>query len=473
MGVLLDAAAVNPDKASPWLLTTVAICGASTACLFCWQPIAVPLLLELLLASLFLFRPKAAIKLVLFSSGLPLVLFYEDVGYVGAGTKPLFPEWGGTTPDGLRLIISSFLLCFVLVKLPQTRSLLRRFWPYATMLIFLAATEVYSNAPVEGLRLLLKIAFPFLLALAVAQLLTSSQEADSYARYWVAGGLVASLCGPILLLFKDGSFLFADDTFRYNPGFTSASSYSFYMLALFLFCYMRWRQEHSRAFAALAFIFGVQAILPFTRITWIGLLGSVAIFEFLLMRGTRKWIMTAAVVLLPILFFYTLLWRSPWLQQRVFQSEDVDSDRSLFELVQDVGLTGRGAVWLSELQDYQQHSRLLGQGMGASDRYTMSLFDTVAHNEYLRILYDGGALGLILFLFANGSLLVLLHKFRRSEDTSLRSYSALGIALLCGYLIVAFTDNPLDYYLLFTQYIFFVIGVCVALHQKTKLALKH
>jgi len=452
----------NSPFMSTRLVCLLAAGGAFFGVLFCWSPILVPVLIEVAVAIIFLFRPAAALKLTLFTAGLPLTLFYEDVGYNGGSNKPLFAEWGGTTPDGLRLLLSSLFLLIVLYRLEHTRRLLARFWPYVILLLFLAGTLLYSTAPVDGLRLLLKIVFPFLVFLLAAQLLRSSEEADSSVRYWIAGGIVASFCAPVLVLLVGSKFLYPDG-FRYSPGFTSASSYSFYMLALFLFCYMQWRKQYSARFAILAVLFGVQTILPITRITWVALVVSVGTFEALHIKGAKKWASTVAVVLIPILAFYSLLWRFPALQERVFQSDRIDSDVSLIELVQNVGLTGRGTVWLSALEDYQQHNRLLGQGIGSSDNYTMSLFGTVAHNEYLRVLYDGGAVGLSLFLFANFWLLRWLRTLKNSGQQVVREYASLGIALMLAYLVVALTDNPLDYYMLFTQYVFFSLAICFAL----------
>jgi len=463
----LESAETNPAPISIWSVFFLAVGGAFSGLLFCWKPIMVPVVVEVVIAGLFLFSPSAAIKLMLLSAGLPLSLFYEDVGFSGAGTKPLFSEWGGTTPDGLLLILSSILLCVVLFRLEHTRTLLIRFWPYIALLLFLAGTLIYSTAPIEGLRLFLKIAFPFLLFLAVAQLLRSSQEVEEYVRYWIAGGIVASLCAPVLILFTGTRFLYLSDEFRYNPGFTSASSFSFYMLALFLYCYAQWRKQHSTGFAALAGLFGIQTIIPITRIAWVALLLGLTAFELLNMKGAKKWAAAAAVVLVPSLLLYLIVWSFPAVQERMFQTGDIDSDVPVIEMAQNVGLTGRGTVWLASLEDYQQHSRLLGQGIGSSDHYLMSLFDTIVHNEYLRVLYDAGALGLVLFLFANWFLLHWLRKLRRNEQAAAGGYPAIGTALVLAYLVVALTDNPLDYYLMFTQYVFFVLGVCYAMSRIT------
>ena len=463
-------AETNPFFVSTRFVCLVAGCGVFSSLLFCGHPIMVPVVIEVVLASLFLFRPTAAIKLMLFSAGLPLSLFYEEVGYSGGVTKPLFSEWGGTTPDGLRLILSCILLCVVLFRLEHTRALLIRFWPYTTLLLFLALTVVYSTAPVDGWRLLMKMVFPFLLFLAVAQLLRSSQEADAYARYWIAGGIVATVCAPVLVLVTGSRFLYPADEFRYSPGFTSASSFSFYMLALFLYCYAQWRKQHSIGFAVLAGVFGIQTILPMTRISWAALLLGLTAFELIYVKGRKKWLVVAAIGLLPALILYALVWRLPALQERVFQTDQIDSDVPAIEQAQSVGLTGRGTVWLAGLEDYREHSLLRGQGIGSSDHYFMSLFGTVAHNEYLRVLYDGGALGLLLFIFANLSLIRWLGKVRNSEHAAVREYSALGVALVLAYLLVALTDNPLDYYLMFTQYVFFILGVCFAMSRETRTA---
>jgi hypothetical protein len=470
MNVGMDGVVYETGKTNPifgfWTVSCLALGGAVSGLVFGTNPILVPVVVEVVLGSLFLFRPTAAIKLMLFSAGLPLSLFYQDVGYVG-GAKPLFTEWGGTTPDGLRLILSCILLCVVLFRLDHTRALLLRFWPYTVMLLFMACTVVRSTAPVEGLRLLMKMVFPFLFFLAVAQLVRSSQDVDVYVRYWIAGGIVASFCAPVLVLVVGSRFFYPADEFRFSPGFTSASSFSFYMLALFLYCYAQWRKEHSFGFAVLAGVFGIQTVLPLTRITWAALLLGLSAFELFYVKGAKKWLVAAAIGLLPALVFYAAVWTLPALQQRVFQTDQIDSDIPAMEQAQSVGLTGRWTVWLAGLEDYQEHNLLLGQGIGSSDHYFMGLFGTVAHNEYLRVLYDGGAVGLVLFIFANLSLLRWLGKIRCNEHSSVKAYSAIGVAFVLAYLVVALTDNPLDYYLMFTQYVFFVLGVCLAMSRGT------
>jgi O-antigen ligase len=466
-GVMYEKTADAHPMLGFWAISCLAVSGAVSGAVFCSHPILVPVVVEVVLGALFLYRPTAAIKLMLFSAGLPLTLFYEDVGYSGGGAKPLFAEWGGTTPDGLRLILSCILLSVVLFKLEGTRALLRRFWPYSLMLLFLASTVVHSTARVEGLRLFMKMLFPFLFFLAVAQLVKSSDDLDGYARCWIAGGVVASLCAPLLLLVTGSGFLYPADEFRFNPGFTSASSFSFYMLTLFFYCYAQSRKRRSLGFAALAVVFGIQVVLTSTRISWAALLLGLMAFELFYGKGLKKWLVTAAVGPLPALIFYALVWTLPALQQRVFQTDHIDSDLPAIEQAQSVGLTGRGTVWLAGLEDYHQHSLLLGQGIGSSDHYFMNLFGTIAHNEYLRVLYDGGAVGLVLFVLANLSLLYWLGKAKRKENSTVRMYSAIGVALMVAYLVVALTDNPLDYYLLFTQYVFFVLGVCFSLSGET------
>jgi O-antigen ligase len=449
-----------------WATSCLTAAAAVLAAIFVSNPILVPIVVQVVIACLFFYAPTTAIKLLLLSAGLPLSLFYEEVGYFGGGVKPLFSEWGGTTPDGLQLILSCILLCIVLFKLQQTRSLLLRFWPYAAMLLFLAGTIVRSTAPVEGFRLLLKMAFPFLLFLTVAQFVRSSEDVEVYGRYWIAGGVIASICAPVLVLITGTKFLFPADEFRLSPGFTSASSFSFYTLALFLYCYAQWRKRRSLTFAGLAVLFGIETGLSLTRIAWAAMFVGLVVFELFYGKGKKKWLVAASIGLLPTLCLYLVIWTVPALQHRVFQSDEIDSDLPALEQAQSIGLTGRGTVWLAGLEDYQEHSLLWGQGIGSSDRYFMTLFGTVAHNEYLRVLYDGGAIGLLLFLFANIWMLYRLVRSRPGEDSTVRMFTALSVALMVAYLVTAVTDNPLDYYLLFTQYVFFVLGVCSALRHR-------
>jgi O-antigen ligase len=83
---------------------------------------------------------------------------------------------------------------------------------------------------------------------------------------------------------------------------------------------------------------------------------------------------------------------------------------------------------------------VLGQGIGQAQISVSSQFVSIVqpHNDYLRITYDLGLVGLALWLFALVRVAVII----KSAKFLSRSGSAMSVILLLGF---AFSDNPIVY----------------------------
>jgi len=109
-----------------------------------------------------------------------------------------------------------------------------------------------------------------------------------------------------------------------------------------------------------------------------------------------------------------------------------------------VNAEGRTKVWpvlWSEVQDQP----LLGHGSGAASARSRTVgpaFDH-PHNDYLRVLYDFGFVGVGLLAWFVVRSTRLLRSSRKRSRSSIPALAALNAGL--GVLIVMVTDNPLDY----------------------------
>jgi hypothetical protein len=110
-----------------------------------------------------------------------------------------------------------------------------------------------------------------------------------------------------------------------------------------------------------------------------------------------------------------------------------------------VNTNGRIGAWTELLKSFEPQNWLLGNGAGSASRYLKGLFpDAFAHphNEYLRILYDFGIVGAL--LFAAGTVLMLVGLTRIVRET--RSAVARGATLaVFAVAVLALTDNPFVY----------------------------
>jgi O-antigen ligase len=435
-----------------------------------YQPVLLlALVLAGMLAILAFSRASLSLKLVLLLGGIPM----ESLGASEAdpAQKPLLVTLGGTTVDGACLVVLSACFALLLSSSGQL-SMPRRFRPYLYFVGFLALSLLYSGSRLDGLRLVLKVTYPVLVFFVTVKTIKTQQEIDSALQYWIAGGLLATLIGAAVFLVRGFSGFMWGGDFRYSSGLLHASPFSMYMFALFGLCYGLWRAGRGGRFGALAVVFGVQALMSETRITWAAMAFGVLVIEGLMGKATRSLVRAAGtIVAIGTVFFYVMQ-HSIGLQHRLFGGE-LDPGSSFAEMVQNVNVTGRTVVWAATYQDYWSHNHWIGQGAGSSAPFLAGLFEQagVPHNEYLRILHDIGVVGLALFLAGIIGLFRLLRSLLgKSITKQQRLFVKVALALLVGYSVIAISDNPLDYYFFFSQYVFFCIGLAtVAIPSENRL----
>ena len=100
---------------------------------------------------------------------------------------------------------------------------------------------------------------------------------------------------------------------------------------------------------------------------------------------------------------------------------------------------GRTQVWDFLVAGIQNHL-VFGQGIGQAQISVSSRFVSIVqpHNDYLRLTYDLGLVGLMLWLFAIARMVVII----KSEKFLSRSALAMSVFILLAF---AFSDNPIVY----------------------------
>lgn len=143
-----------------------------------------------------------------------------------------------------------------------------------------------------------------------------------------------------------------------------------------------------------------------------------------------------------------------------------DQAVSIGEIV--VNTNGRIGAWSALLSSFDPQNWLFGNGAGAASRYLTPLFPTnftQPHNEYLRILYDFGIFGAV--LFGLGAVVLVVSLMRMALRT--QSPLARGAVLaMFGVGLVAVTDNPFVYGFVMLPLGLFV-GAAIADHRLRQL----
>ena len=121
--------------------------------------------------------------------------------------------------------------------------------------------------------------------------------------------------------------------------------------------------------------------------------------------------------------------------------------------------TGRFAAWPLILAEAQEQP-ILGAGVNASYNFVPTVWDRMAapHNDYLRIGFEFGVVGLGIFLLVVAWQLVDLARWsRRSHGSVSRAFTASFLGFLV-FLMAACTDNPLGYNIALGCPLFALIG---------------
>lgn len=172
-----------------------------------------------------------------------------------------------------------------------------------------------------------------------------------------------------------------------------------------------------------------------------------------------RFVMAGSLVAAGLVLFYL-----PMVQERFFYS----GSGTLSQVSKgDFRDSGRSVIWQTLLDRVPEHP-LLGAGVGSSGSYLLSLWSNMshAHNDYVRVLYDLGGLGLAMFLL----LLLwqsadLVRGFRQSGGATRCAFTASLLGLFV-FLFTAATDNPLVYHLWYMNPLFALIGAAYGMAQE-------
>ncbi|MGH7477127.1 MAG: O-antigen ligase family protein, partial [Longimicrobiales bacterium] len=339
--------------------------------------------------------------------GVMLVVGALDLSFLTGGFKALLEEQGGLDMNGIRLVgISTALAAVVVMDRAVTGELLGRHtrW-YVLFLAYAMATLLIAPVPMDGLRLLFKLAYPLLVFVLVVGLAERPQQLERLSD-WMLGGaaVIATVLLPLLFIFGayeitvEGRLLIPLVGLHTNP-------LSFYLLLMILVSFGRYASRGQLRYLLLCAALAAWMIPTLTRITLAAALaglGGAAVLDGLIGRNRRTLIAAlaiAALIAVPLL---------PVVLERTFGY--VPSAGELWRLARDpvalyetMNWQGRQNFWPIIATAFLS-SPLVGLGLGASSAVLAAAPAAggvgVAHNEYLRLAADTGLIGVALFALA-------------------------------------------------------------------------
>jgi O-antigen ligase len=392
--------------------------------------------------------------------GAMLLLGPIDLSFLTGGFKSLLEAAGGLDMSGIRLIGVAGGLGVTALVFPTTRRVL--FGPYgiayAAFLLWSLMTLAISPGPVDGLRLWLKIAYPFLFFVVIAGVTTERWQLDRLMDFALVG--TAFVAGLSITDYSGGIARLHGIVPHENP-------FSFYLMIGIYMSFGRFATRGQLRYLVLCIVLGIWMILTRTRITFlataVGMLG-IGVYAAFAARNLR---MLGAAVALGLLIAIPL---TPMVMERSLGyvpsvGELVSLARSPLALYEAINWQGRELAWPIVFAAFLGQP-WTGLGMGASTVIMRENFPPqvglVVHNDYLRLAADTGIIGVLLFAAAVIMWGVAVIRADRRSAGAAREFTLPAIAGLISWCIIAITDNIFDYYSPFTQFLALLVAASMA-----------
>ncbi len=410
-----------------------------------------------ILGAVFLW-PRVAFAFLLFSGGMPL-------NFITGGQRSLLSGLGGTTVAGALLTVAVPALMMLFIFRGWVGEGFKRFLVPLSWVVWSAVTLLYTDWPDEGIRVSFKLLYPLIVGV-LAYFFCRNAEGVSYARKWWYAGYALTSSYALFRLFTSGLAVYGSgEIYRYSA-INHPSPFSFYMLVTFVLALALFIRRRRRLDGFVAVTAAVQVALSMTRISIAALVVAIIMVSLLAGRGLRQRLvgtLAGAVVAAGLL---TALLVVPSLQSGVFFNRVTSVQEALTD-TENLNTSGRDDAWRVIYDEYRTGDQLIGRGLGSSTRLfkegKLGAGIGVAHSEYVRVLYEEGWLGAIWF---GGILLVsafyLGLKARKARDLERALLSAACVAVVV-YAITSITDNTLDYYNVFGQFVAVLAGAGLGL----------
>lgn len=398
-----------------------------------------------------------------------LALGPVNLSFLTGGSKQLLPALGGLDMSGIRLVGITLGLGLVILG---RRDLMKGLaapgsrW-YLLFLLWACATLPMSPAHLDGVRLLLKLGYPFLLFTVIAAPERRPEELHRLGDFALWGALALLLVNPVLLV-TGSATIESGEWVRVSFAGSHYNPFSFYLLAILVICLGRFRARGQSRYLWMGVVAAVWIAFTLTRITFLASFVAIAVVTLYTAVADRNWRALAAAgafaALLAGLALRGVLVRTFGYVPSPGQMLALLSDP--VGLFQAINWEGRETLWAALLVQIWK-SPIVGSGMGASTSVLAHLIEgvDVAHNEYLRIAVDTGVIGCVLyFLAVSGWIRAALRTVARRGALT-EEYAMPALALIGAWAVIAATDNAFDYYGPFTQYVAFLAAGCVALNR--------
>jgi O-antigen ligase len=237
----------------------------------------------------------------------------------------------------------------------------------------------------------------------------------------------------IILLFINDNLLFNMDYGQLRfKGSMGSSATSIYYLSLFIPFFIRYIYSKEKKYLFLSILLIILILLCGTRITILALIFVIMINIINNIYGYKK-------ILFLILFFIATAFIIDSLISRLFFNNHIS--------ISNLNMSGRNLLWSALIEKFPD-SEWFGFGTGSTYTYLKivnplgGLADDQVHNDYIKILFNFGYIGLFLFLCIIKNMFNFLSK---NNSHTLKMNIEISKNYIYSFLILMITDNVLVY----------------------------
>lgn len=388
---------------------------------------------------------------------LPILIIYAflPIRFWTDASLPV-PGFGSLLLDPLiALFLSILMLGRLLINQKTGREGLHDISLLLVFVVFavISALIMGMMGQFSGFKMLVRFIYPILVFLIILHDYQKEIHADYIVSLFIGVGVVASVFVFAANYLGISSWRVSAGVDRF-AGLGAVSDYAYLMALLAVLSYTKMNLTKRKVlYGFLTMLFVAQMMMTVTRgAIFACIIAIVAIELFSSSRAlTTRLIMP--IVLLGFLSASVTFYEP--LRERIFATHYKDVEHnSGATLSQNFSTSfsrsGRESAWIYVVtQVFSDYHMFFGFGIGSAEINIVRDLGGIPHNEYMRVLYEMGAIGLLLFVMSFFQLWKVIRrlsgeKYKNVESANLVEWCSVGIIVL--YMAGALVDNMINKY---------------------------
>ncbi|HWF43955.1 MAG TPA: O-antigen ligase family protein [Candidatus Kapabacteria bacterium] len=383
--------------------------------------------------------------------------FATPVFYIIFGFKSIYINLGFTEVELFSGVLPMVVCIMMWQKLSRTER--RRAWKYSpklwwVFLIYYFVSLGWSNNVSTGVRTVLELAFPSILYLIAFNLIQNDFHIERYFK-WILWINIAVAVFDLYNAYTGWAVIKGDGAMTEGViGYRTVTAYFYATMGIILMMQM---MERFKVMSLVLYVVDVLLLLlsASRTPTIMFIVGSLLAIAY--RRNIRFAVIGSVVLAVLISILFILPSRHKFLNTDESLNMS-DSGRSFFQ---------------KYFEDKAEQGPLWGYGAGGTEDYARWLTNNITlvgapHNEYLRIRFDGGMIGLVLFYLGLADMFVR-GLFLGKGMKSYFPFKAILIMTPVMFAVSCTNDNTFFYFYVFTQYLFVFMGFGARLSYEQRL----